>query len=183
MLMDNGLTVQPSPTLTPASVSAGQRQKFEIAVNSGSGQIGYRASITLSGSFTVAPILYQMDIGAAVLAESRASFDSYWIKFGVEESKLVKQLYLDYTSSNSLLCAVYADGNTIPYYQFTLGSNPARAEVPVRVRLPAIKLRQFRLIVQSSVAGAGFQFWVAPRVEWKPVIEGKGYQVYEITTE
>jgi hypothetical protein len=171
---DNNGTVSPV-TPSPSTFTGAVRNKFEFQVNSGLGQAAYRISLKLTGAVTAAPVLYQAELYAAVLADSRSSFDTYWVKFGTDESKLVKQGYFDYTTldGNSITVALYADGAATPYFTFTLPANATRSEVPMRVRFPAQMLRLFRLIAASS---GSFQFWSPVQLEWKPVIgSAKGY--------
>ena len=161
------------------------RQKFQFIINGGLGQQAYKVSPRFTAGVTAAPIIYQADIYAAVLADQRASYDSYWQKFGTDESKLVKQGYYDYTTSvgNSILVQLFADGNPIPYYMFTLPPNPTRSEMPTRVRYPAIKPRLFRVVMTSTVASGVFQLWSALQVDQKMIIGqgAKGYQRSELT--
>jgi hypothetical protein len=128
---------------------------------------------------TKAPILYQAEIEAAVLADQRSSYDSYQHKFGTDESKLVKEGYFDYTTSSpadGIHVQLFADGDAAPYYEFDLPANANRSEVPMRVRFPAIKLRLFRMVMTSAGTGGSFQLWSSLTVRWKPVKAGGGYQ-------
>jgi len=156
------------------------RAKYQFIINGGGGQQAYRISPVIGASVTSAPIIYQADISAAVLADQRNSYDSYWQTLGSNESKLIKQAYIDYTTTdgNSIAVQLFADGGTAPYYTFTLAPNTARAEVPVRVRFPALKLRLFRIVMTSSVALGQFQIWSPISLDRKFVIASgsKGYQ-------
>jgi hypothetical protein len=127
---------------------------------------------------TTAPILYQEDIYAAILAPYRSTLDTYWLKWGTDEFKLVKEVYIDITSSVSVSFAVYADGSTTPYYTFTIPAQPARATI--RVRLPAMKLRQWRFVSNETSSQSGFQLWSAPQVRLKMCREGSGYSIQDI---
>lgn len=162
------------------TINGALRTKFNLKINNGLGQEAYRVSLKLTANVKVAPILYQADIDAAPLADQRSSLDSYWIKFGRDESKLVKQGYFDYTTAdgNPVTVKLFADGNTIPYYTFTLPPNTNRAEVPTRKRFPPMKLRQIRVVMVSDGA---FQLWQPLQVDEKPIIGGpKGYMASEI---
>jgi len=182
---DNNGSVAP---IVLGTCVGGIRQKFQFPVNAGLGQQAYRASVQLTSSVTAAPIIYQADIDTALLAEQNATYDSYWIKFGVDESKLVKQTYIDYTCALPLSVSVYADGGTVPYYTFTLAANPTRSEVPTRVRMPAIKLRLFRMvitIVNGTPETGQFQVWSAIQVDQKMIIGqgAKGYNRSELVSQ
>jgi hypothetical protein len=155
------------------------RDKYQFVINSGLGQRAYRISPVFTADVTAAPILYQANIEAAVLADQRSSYDSYQHKFGTDESKLVKECYFDYTTSspaNGIFVQLFADGDTVPYYTLTLPANANRSEVPMRVRFPAIKLRLFRMVMLSTGTGGSFQLWSSLAVKWKPIKSGGGYQ-------
>lgn len=184
---DNNGTVTPV-TPSPASFTGSVRAKFEFSVNAGLGQQAYRISLQLSSGFSAGgagvlapPVLYQADLYAAVLADKRTTYDTYWIKMGTDESKLVKQAFLDYTSTGQVTVAVYADGGTTPYYTFTLPANPTRTGTPVRVRFPMKMLRQFRMVATAVAAGGSWQLWREAQLDWKPIAGGgnpsvKGYR-------
>jgi hypothetical protein len=155
------------------------RDKYHFVINSGLGQQAYRISPVFTADVTEAPILYQAEIEAAVLADQRSSYDSYQHKFGTDEYKLVKEFYCDYTTSspaNGIHVQLFADGDTVPYYEFDLPANANRSEVPMRVRFPAIKLRLFRMVMTSLGTGGSFQLWSSLTVKWKPAKSGGGYQ-------
>jgi len=162
------------------------RQKYELQINNGLGYEAYSMSVIISGSGALggAPTLFQLNIYAAVLAASRNSFDTYWIKFNTDESKLIKEGYFDYTSGTPITVSLYADGATDPYFAFTLPVNQQRSQVPQRVRFPAVKCRLWRLVATSTseLNRTAFQFWTAPQVSWKPASTGSGYARAELTT-
>jgi hypothetical protein len=182
------LTVQvafeDSVTLTLGTMTLDGRTKYQFPIGAGEGYEAYRMSVIITGAgLQDAPTLYQLNIYAALLAANRATFDSYWIKMGTEESKLVKEAYFDYTSPVEVNVSLYADGFTTPYYTFTLPANPTRLRVPERVRFPAIKLRQFRMVMESTGSNVQpFQLWQNPTVRWKPVLVGAGYALAPLVT-
>ncbi|HXN71556.1 MAG TPA: hypothetical protein VN861_03270 [Candidatus Acidoferrales bacterium] len=179
---DNNGAVAP---ITLGNITGTVRDKFQFDINDGEGIEAYRASIVITGSVTAAPIIYQADIETAVLPEQRAVLDSYWHKFGTDESKLIKQGYFDYTASLPVDVNLYADGSPIPYYSFTLPANPTRSEVPVRVRFPALKPRLFRCIMTSTSpnpAENDLQVWSAIQIDQKPICIGKGYTRSELSS-
>ena len=172
LLWDDGGTISP---ISLGTFTGATRQKFLFILNSGAGQQAYRVSIQITGSVTVAPEIYQASFHAAILPEQVQSYDSYWHKFGTDESKLVKQGYFDYTSIAPITVNLFADGSTIPYYTFTLPANPNRLQVPMRVRFPVAKCRLWR---QTSTSSGAYQNWSALQVDWKPVCgppSAKGY--------
>jgi hypothetical protein len=162
---------EPPTSLTLATTSSTQREKLQLPINAGKGYEAYSASIRHTMSVTTAPIFYQENLYAAVLADVRSTFDTYWIKFGTDESKLVKEGYFDYTSANDIVVNLYADGFDTPYYTFTLPANPNR--VVVRVRFEAMLLRRFRLVANST---GDFQMWATPEVSWKMAQAGHSYK-------
>lgn len=181
---DNNGNVAPV-TPSPSTFTGANRQKFQFQVNAGAGQQAYRASLQLSWAGTVAPEIYQADIYAAMLTDVRSSLDSYWLKFGTDGFKVVKQGYFDITSTAIITVNLYADGNmTTPFYTFTLTANPTRLSSPVRVRFGNVlgtgmrMLRMFRLIATSP---APFQLWSPLQVDVKMVgTQGKGYGMQAI---
>ena len=174
---DNNGTVSP---ITLPSFTGPIRDKFQFTINAGLGQQAYKVSPLLTAAVTAAPVFYQMNIEAAVLPDQRTSYDSYQHKFGTDESKLVKQGYYDVTSTVPVLVQLFADGNSVPYYVFTLVANPDRYESPMRVRFPAIKLRLFRVVMTCDPSGV-FQLWSPIQVDQKKVCVGKGYERSELT--
>ena len=174
------------PPITLGTVTGSIRDKFQFAINEGEGQQAYRTSLLITGSVTAAPIIYQSDIEIAELPEQRATYDSYFVKFGSDESKLVKQFFVDYTANLPVLVSVYVDGNTtIPYFTTTLPANANRIEVPTRVRMPAIKMRLWRVVMASvtdNPAEMNFQLWSPIQVDVKQVCIGKGYNRVELTS-
>src|SRR5271157_4244455 len=95
---DNNGTVLPVIP-TPSTFTGSVRQKFQFTVNGGLGQQAYRISLKITGSVTAAPIIYQSDIYAMVLADYRTSWDSYWQKMSVDQSKIAKNIWFDITST------------------------------------------------------------------------------------
>lgn len=173
-----------SPTIL-GNITGTERQKFQFAIESGEGIEAYSAALLIVGSVVAAPIIYQADIDTALLPEQRATYDSYWIKFGTDESKLIKQAYIDYTATLPVLVNLFADGSSIPYYTFTLPANPTRSEVPVRKRFPALKPRLFRMVMASVTddpAQNDLQIWSAIQVDQKSICMQKGYQRSELVS-
>jgi hypothetical protein len=171
-----------------ADAATSSRQKVELFVNNGLGQAAYRASIVHTIPVTVAPILYQEDIYAAELAELTATIDSYWIKFGIDESKFVKQAYFDYSSPVPLSGSLYADNSAIPYFTFTLPASTIRTVIRQRFGnnnsgTTAFTLRTWRIVVLAtgSVPPETFQMWSPIKIDWKPIGQNS-YRKYELQT-
>lgn len=179
-LTTNALFDDGAIQLILSNVTSASRQKLQIPINSGQGQQGYRISLKHTISVTAAPILYQEDIYSATLAAYRYSFDTYWILGGSNLHKLVKQCVFDYTSTTTISYSLYADNSSTPYHTFTLPAAANRSTI--KVRFPAIKLRQFRVVGNVTSGTTGFQQWKAPQLWWKPVLESSGYEQMEMGT-
>jgi hypothetical protein len=165
------------------------RQKAESIVNLGSGQEAYRASILHTIAVTVAPILYQESIDVALLPPEMASYDTYDLKMGTDQSKFIKQGWFDYTSPVPITVSLYADGShPTPYWTFTLPAQPNRGVIRVRFSninsgATAFTMRTWRLImlvVSATNPLQTFQLWKNPRIEWKVAESGHAYQVKEL---
>lgn len=167
------------PTPTPATSVA--RQKIQRKIQGGDGYPGYRMSWIHTMSVISAPTFYQENIYATALAPWRTSYDTYVIKFGTDESKIVKQGYFDYTSSTPITISLYADqyatAALYPYYTFQLPVESGR--LSVRQLFKAKKMRLWRMIA-TTLDGSPFQFWVSPRCEFKPIREGVNFSLYEL---
>lgn len=166
---------EPPASITLANASTTQREKVQLTINSGDGIEAYSMSLQHTMSVTSAPTFYQEDIYAAILADYRQSWDTYWIKASTDRFKLIKQGYFDYTSTQTITVALFADGSTIPYYTFTLPPQPDR--LAVRRLFRCWKPRLWRMIATSE---GDFQFWSAPMIELKPIQEGSTYSQMEL---
>lgn len=188
-VMDTELlfNTEPPTSVTLATANTGtERQKVQLNVEGGDGYQAYSASIRHTMSVITAPIIYQENIYAAVLAANRSSLDSYWLKLGEDTSFFVKQGYFDYTSTQDVTVNLYRDGSSTLYHTFDLPAMPNRWVE--RVRFPALLMREFRMIILGAVGTAPalsspIQIWAAPRLEWKTAkSSGGGYQIYEVVS-
>jgi hypothetical protein len=174
-----GVSLQP----TPDPVISLQREKVQRKISPVSptelaaGQQAYRMSWIHQISVLVAPVFYQENIYAAPLADYRTSFDTYWLKFGTDMSKIVKQGYFDYTAPAGLTVTLYADGQSTPYFIFTLPAEPTR--LAVRQIFLHKKPRLWRMIINSGDEDA-FQLWSPVQVETKEIREGSTYNISEL---
>ncbi len=133
----------------------------------------YSVSIQHKMSVLRAPILYQENLYAAVLAEQRTSFDTYWqVIEGDYLGIFPKNLYIDYNSGAQLVVNFYANGGLIPYFTDDTTLIPQTNRSTVRVQAPARKGRLWRMIITSA---APFQLWSPIRTDTKPLREGAGY--------
>ncbi len=158
-------------TVPLGSASTTSRQKVNFNINSGLGQQAYRVSLQVTGNTSQLVTLYQVDIRGVELAETRQTFDTYWLKFGTDESKLAKQFYLEWNSTQPLTVNVYYDGALTPEFTTTLPAEPFR--MSKWQRLPAVKFRLLRMIITRA---EDFQIWQDSKFEVKPVNATKGYQ-------
>lgn len=165
-------TEPPTSIVLPAVNSGTVRQKLQQEINDGDGQQAYAMSIKHTMAVTVAPTLFQENIYAAILADYRTSFDSYWQKAGINELKLWKEGYFDYSATEDVTFSLYANGYMDhPYFQFTLPAQADRSDV--RVLFPALKCRLWRMV---GVSAGDFQLWSPVTIDSKPLLEGSGYE-------
>lgn len=150
------------------------RQRFNLNLNNGDGYQAYK----VSAKFTCAAIqrvyLYQAAIRAQMLAKTRKSFDNYFLNFSMDDSKLAKNQYVDYTSTAPIMVTVSYDSPCWPPFTFTLPSSGGVRSVQ-RVRLPAVKFRLLRTVGTST---ADFMIWSESAFDVKPLAQGKGYGKY-----
>jgi len=157
------------------TVQTNVRQKVNFNLNGGQGYEFYKVALKITGSVTQFVYVYQGSLKYLPLAKTRKSFDTFWLKLGTDESKVVKQVYFEYTSTTDLFFSVYYDGSATPGFTFTLpNSNGVR--VSVRSRLPAVSCRLIRFVALSV---NDFQIWESSRIEYKVLGTGKGWQVVE----
>lgn len=156
----------------PAVNSGSVRQKLQQEINDGDGQQAYAMSILHTMAVTTAPTLFQENIYAALLADYRTSFDSYWQKAGINELKLWKEGYFDYSATESVNFSLYANGDMDnPYFEFTLPAQADRSDV--RILFPALKCRLWRMV---GVSTGDFQLWSPVTIDSKPLLEASGYE-------
>lgn len=175
LLFDNGITV-----LNLGSFSTVGRQRIPIPINAGVGQISQNVALLItgtagiSGTGTAPTHFHNWHIKAAVEAEFRDTFDSYWIKFGTDEFKFVKQGWFEYVAPDpaGISFSVYTEGTlTAPVFTFVLPST-GNFRAAKRIRFPATKGKLWRMIGTSPTQ---FQLYGESFVEWKPVTMNKGY--------
>jgi hypothetical protein len=176
LVFDNGRSTQSSESF--AFSSAGRTQ-LQFVINSGDGVAAKNVTLQISGNVgsTGNPAhFYEWHIKAAVDAEFRQSMDSYWVKFGTDAYKLLKQMYAEYTAQDpgGISVSLYADGSATPYFTFTLPqSTPTGVTRTVKqVRFPDQKFKSFRMVATSS---SDFQMYGDSFLEWKPLTTEKGY--------
>jgi len=162
-------------SLSLGTVNTSVRQKVNLPINSGNGQQAYKISLQITGNVSASIFAYQAAIRWLPLAMTRKSFDSYALKLGTDESKILKQIYLEITSTSTITFNVYYDSSATAGYTFTVPSTGGIRQ-SLRFRLPAISFRIVRFIATST---ADWQLWTDSKLEFKPLCSGKGYSVIE----
>jgi hypothetical protein len=178
VLFDDGNT---EVILSNAVTCAGTgRQRFNFNINAGAGQtsknIGFRVSGNVGTNAANANsevIVYQAHVRYHVEAEKRKSADTYWMRFGTDAYKVMKQGWLEYSATDAagVTVSIYADGNTTtPVYTFTLPQSTIRTAV--LIRFAPIKAKLLRFIATSA---SDFKLYDESGVEVKPFNQAKGY--------
>ncbi len=166
---DDGETTQAIGTVTTT-----QRQRINLNLNNGAGFQAYKASLLLTGSGTERIYLFQAKLKYLPLAITRQSLDTYWLRFGTDESKVCKQAFFEYNAAAAISGALYYDGSSTPYFTFTLPEYSGIRN-SLRVRFPAVKFRLMRCILTTT---ADCQIWNESSFEVKPLCQAKGYQKF-----
>lgn len=169
-------TEPPIFLILPDANTGTQREKVQFQISDtlepGDGIEAYSMSILHQMAVTVAPTLFQENIYAAILADFRSSWDSYWQKASSDQLKLWKEGYFDYSTTEPVNFSLYMNGDmSHPYHQFTLLVQPNRAVV--RLIFPALKCRLWRMI---GVSAGDFQLWAPVQIDNKQLEEGSGYE-------
>jgi hypothetical protein len=176
LLFDNGAT-----PLVLGTINNVGRQQTNFRINNGDGQISKNVAVQVTGSVspTAQPThLYEWHIKAAVDAESRKSYDSYWSKMGTDEFKFVKQAYFEYSTSgnDAIVFYVYLEGVTgqksVPPAAYLFSLPPSTSRASVKVRFPANKAKLWRF---TAVSASDFKLFGESFIEYKPVCNDKGY--------
>jgi len=153
------------------TVTTTVRERINLNINNGEGFQAYKASLLLTGSGITRIYLFQAKLKYLPLAMTRQSLDTYWLRFGTDESKICKQAYFEYNAGAVISGAVYYDDSPTVGFPFTLPQYSGIRN-PLRVRFPAVKFRMMRCILTSA---ADFQVWNESNFEVKPLCQGKGY--------
>jgi hypothetical protein len=159
-------------------VNTTERQRINLNLNNGLGFTGYKVSLQITGSSTQGIYLYQAALRHVVLAKTRQSLDTYWRKFSIDPSKICKDVFIEYTTSQVITMNIYYDGSSTPApgFPITLPVAPGVRNA-LRVRLPAI---QFRLLRMTLTCPSDFQIWDDSCFMVKPLTQGRGYQTFPL---
>lgn len=175
--LDIGLSFDDGQSsLVLGTINITERQKVNLPVNAGTGMQAYKVSLGVTADLTQQVYIYQAAIRWIPNAMTRRSWDTYWLSMGDDSSKLLKTLYIEYDGGTPITFNCYYDGSSTPGYTFTIPAFNGIRNV-IRVRLPAVKFRLFRLT--APTVDEDFQIWNGSRMEWKSVCAGKGYSYAE----
>lgn len=165
-------------TVNLGTITTTGRERVNANLNSGEGFEAYKVSLRLTCSATEAVYIYQAAIRALRLAMTRQSLDTYVRKFSTDESKICKQVFIEYTSSTPVPFTMTYDDPAWPPYNFTLPSSGGN-RIIIRKRLPAVKFRWQRMI---ALTATDFMIWDDSSFEIKPVCSGKGYEKFNLSS-
>jgi hypothetical protein len=166
LLFENGDTVVSLGVFNSAG-----RTQINRNINAGLGQRGRNVSVRITGAVEQVVTFWQAHIRGTIEAEQRQSFDSYFLKYGSDEYKFVKQAYFEYSAKAPVQVDVYVDFQAAPLFTFTLPASATR--IVRRQRLPAVKSKIWRWVVTST---KDFQFYNESVAEFKGIGGPKGYQ-------
>jgi hypothetical protein len=158
------------------TVTTSERERINLTLNDGDGYTAYKVSLQLTASALTPIYIYQAAIRALMLAKTRQSLDTYQLKMSIENSKLCKQIFVEYTANADIAGVISYDDPCWPDFTFTLPANGG-VRNPMRLRLPAVKFRFLRCILTSS---EDFQIWTDSTFEVKPLCSGKSYGAYPL---
>ena len=158
------------------TVTTTERQRINLNLNSGLGFMAYKVSLQLTADTTQRIYIYQAALRYLPLAKTRQSLDTFNLKFSIENSKVAKNLFVEYTATADISGTIYYDDPCWPPFPFTLPSNGG-VRNPLRLRLPAVNFRFLRLVMTSP---EDFMIWNDSAWEVKPLCVGKGYQSYPL---
>lgn len=166
LLLNSGATVVPLGTFSQAG-----RGQTQININNGLGLRSLNVALLITGAVTQLVTVNEISIGALVEAEFRRSVDSFWMKWGTDENKLVKTGYFEYQSTQPVSYSVYIEGSSTARYTFTLPSTGG-VRLAKRMRFPAVKAKLWRFVGTST---EDFQMYNESAVEVKGIRGEKGY--------
>jgi len=168
-------------TIAMGNISSDGRGQVQLNVNNGEGQEALNVSIILTGQATTAVTFYEVNLRAVVQAESRRSWDTWWMGQGVDEWKIAKQIFAEYRAPDpaGIFVNVYTDGNmNAPAFSFTLPQTQGKHRTANKVRFPATKYRLIRFIGTSA---SDFHMYDDTQIENKKLGAAKGYERSKIS--
>lgn len=163
---DNGQTVHVIGT-----VSTPKRQQVNFTLNGGEGYSSLNQAFHLYGNVSQNVDIYELHLKALIESETRKSYDTYLTKYGVEEWKVAKQGYFEYTSTADIAVQCFMEGSTTAAFSFTLPNSGGNRTI-TWVRFPANKARIYRWL---ATCGSDFQMYQSSHIEVKPLCGLKGY--------
>ena len=164
-----------APLVVATNVTTIGRQRVYFPINAGVGQVSKNVILLISGGvgITGPAHFYYWHIKAAVEAEWRESFDSYFLKQGTDRFKVWKQCWVEYVAPDpaGITFSVYTEGSTTPTFTFNVPQTTVRTSK--RIRFPATKAKIWRVIGTSP---SKFRLYSESFVEYKEVNTASGYQ-------
>jgi hypothetical protein len=155
------------------TVNTSERSKVNFQLNSSNGFEYYKVSIQLTGNVSAAIYLYQASIKYLPLAKTRKTLDTFHLRFGTEDSKVAKDIFLEYTATADVTGSIYYDGSSVSGFTFTLPANGGVRNA-LRIRMPAVSFRLWRMILSCPT---DFQVWENSRCQVKNLCVGRGYEL------
>lgn len=166
VVLDNGTNTQ-----NLGIVNTTTRQQVNLNLNNGLGLSSRNAAFILTAALTANIDIYSFSLKGLIDTETRQSYDTYWTEYGVNEWKLVKQGYFDYTANDLVTISCYTEGNvTTPTY--TIQLLPTATRTIIWKRFPAVIAKLWRWVVTCP---ADFTMYENSHIEVKPVCGVKGY--------
>lgn len=179
LMLNGGATVIPLGTII-GSAGAG-RQQFQINLNNGEGYEALNVGLLLTGFAAAKITLFELHVRAAVQAEARRSWDTWWLGQGDDEWKVTKQIFAEYKAVDpaGITVNAFLDGDmSAPKFTFTLPQSAGSHRIANKVRFPATKYRLLRLVGTSN---SDFFMYDDTQIEQKLLGTGKGYQRSKIS--
>lgn len=176
LLFNGGASVVGGTTMAMGTFSQNGRGQIQMNINSGDGQEALNVGVLITGSVTTAVTFYEVHIRAAVQAEFRKSWDTWWVGYGTDEWHLYKQIFAEYKAADAAGVSVLAftDGNmAAPAFTFTLPQTSGTHRASKKVRFPTTKCRLIRFIGTSN---SNFQMYDDTQIEHKKIGSAKGYE-------
>lgn len=162
-------------SLALGTVNNAQRGKVNFQINAGKGQQAYKVALQLTGNLSARISVYQASIEAIELPRTRTAFDTYDVNLGQTDSKIARDLFLQYSAGDTITVDVYYDSANTPGFTFTMPQADGIRN-PLRQRLPAKSFRTIRIIATSP---KDFMMWQDSCLWWKPLCAGRGWEKLE----
>jgi hypothetical protein len=148
------------------------RTKINFRLNGDLGFDFYKAALQITGDVKQRVYLYQAAIKALPLAKTRKTMDTYWLNLGGTDSKFARDVFFEYSATQTITFNVYYDGSSTAFFTFTLPPNGG-VRTSIRQRLPDVSFRTIRIAGGSP---GDFQIWNDSCIWYKFLCQGRGYE-------